>query len=487
MDCNNDDSYMGMRLLTDNAPFDKQRCEAICEATSQYNIDHPQDPTQPPRLCKFYNTYILNKNYISQGQVCSMYTQFWDPEVYALNDGQYDGQGNHYTISSSVFFHNETDITSPVCPADITTLRTNTDAGAFCTSYNSYTAPTPITVTTTATIQACSNPTNLAKRDDGPGGLVEAVVAVYPSKVADPDVTGTVPALVTIPAESLSVANIYASATSEAVAELNGVQGTSADSPTPSPTSLAGSTTSSASSVVTPPAVSSAAVERRAVRTPQILAGRDSREISSACSRVIDTSTPTTTVEAATKQTSYSECAEFPTTCGGSSSAQLLAGSFTNFGSNIDDAYYTVQLPFPVCIYDTCSTTVHPSTNGLITLGNFGTTVWTNQPISSAGFSDPTLFVYWDDLYLFSGKRHYMSYSVCGSQGHRTVTFDWHLAHYQEDSNKLYRFSATFYEDNSKRINLRYFSTSDRGNSAAVGMQGSSAGRRKSNCHSPVH
>jgi hypothetical protein len=96
LDCNDNDAYMGMRLLTDNAPFDPERCAAICDATTQYNIQHPETG-KAPRLCKFYNTYILNKNYISQGQACSMYTQYWDPDTYATNDGQFDGEGNHYT------------------------------------------------------------------------------------------------------------------------------------------------------------------------------------------------------------------------------------------------------------------------------------------------------------------------------------------------------------------------------------------------------
>jgi hypothetical protein len=478
---------MGMRLLTDNAPFDKQRCAAICEATSQYNIDHPQDPIKPPRLCKFYNTYILNKNYISQGQVCSMYTQFWNPEVYALNDGQYDGQGNHYTISSSVFFHNQTDINTPVCPADITRLRSDTEAGAFCASHNSYTAPATSTVTTTATVQACGNPTTLAKRDDSSGGLIEAVVAVYPSKVDDPEVTGTIPALVTIPAESLTVANIYASATSEAIAELRGSQATSDGSSATSPTTLAESATSSVASVVTPPVVSTAAFRRRAVTTPQIFAGRDSREISSACAGIIDTSAPTKTVQAEAKQTSYSNCVESPSTCESGSSAQLVAGSFTSASNNIDDAYYGVELPFPICIYDTCSSTINPSSNGIITLGGFGTSEWFNTRIPVDYISGAALFVYWDDLYLYQSGRHYISYSICGPAGRRTVTFDWNVAHIGTGpTGLLYRFSATFYENNPKRINLRYFNTPDHGSSATVGMQGSASQSRKFNHYTAV-
>lgn len=165
---------MDMRLLNDNAPFDPQRCEAVCEATSQYNIDHPgDDPSKLPRLCKFYNTYILNGNFYSQGLVCAMYTESWDPSVYAMNDGQWRGD-DHYTTSSSVFFYNTTDVTTPVCPTDIDRLRDDADAGAFCTSFNSYVVSATSTITSytsTTTIDACGAPTAPLKRDGESGAI----------------------------------------------------------------------------------------------------------------------------------------------------------------------------------------------------------------------------------------------------------------------------------------------------------------------------
>lgn len=476
---------MGMRLLTDNAPFDPLRCAAICEASSQYNIDHPQDSNTAPRLCKFYNTYILNKNYISQGQVCSMYTQFWNPDRYAVNDGQWDGQGNHYTISSSVFFHNETDITAPVCPSDITSLRSDTGAGTFCTSYNHYTAPAASTVyvtTGTTTVEACGSPTQHAKREENLGGVVEAVVAVYPSKVNDPDITGTVPAVVTIPAQSLSAPSAYASATSVAIAALGGDDTASSTPSATSPSSSVARNTGSITSTGATTAPTTEVVIKRAAATPPIFVGRDSHDISSACSRIIDTATPTTTIQVQATQTTYNECARFPTTCQGGSAPQLIAGSFSNAPYNIDDTYYTVILPFQICIYGTCSTKVQVSTNGVISLGDYGISAYTNFDIPYAGFSpNAVLYAFWDDLFIYSGQRHYMDYSLCGSEGHRSVTFDWRMGRYAAASDgPLYSFSVTFYEDKPSRVYIKYFGTTDQGGSATIGMQGPDNGQRKS-------
>ncbi|KAL1655473.1 hypothetical protein SLS61_001937 [Didymella pomorum] len=462
VDCNNDDAYMGMRLLTDNAPFDPQRCAAICDATSQYNIDHPGDPSVPPRLCKFYNTYILNKNYISQGQACSMYTQYWNPSVYATNDGQWDGQGNRYTISSSVFFYNTTDVVTPVCPVDITRLQSNADAGAFCTSYNSYVAPLATTVTTytsTTTIAGCG-PTNRVKRNGESGAVVHGVVAVYPSKVADSDITGTVPALVTVPAERLSDAGAVASATAAAISQL----GASDSEPASAPPTGA--------STAAPPATTTAAVAKRAVATPAIFAGRDPRQISSACSRVIGTGPSTVTVKAVATEVV----------------SNIIAGSFTSATEDYDDWEFAVTLPFEICIYSKCSTTAHPSTNGLITLGSYGTEIYNNEIFSinhEAFHNEAILFAFYDDLQIYRGQQHYMSYRICGAQGQRSITFEWRVGRWRAPANgPLYKFSATFYEGKPSLIKLRYFSTTDQGSSASIGMQGYYNGQYKSYVYS---
>jgi hypothetical protein len=87
---------------------------------------------------------------------------------------------------------------------------------------------------------------------------------------------------------------------------------------------------------------------------------------------------------------------------------------------------------------------------------------------------------FWDDLYIYAGQQHYMDYSLCGDTGRRTVTFDWRMGRYAAPSNgPLYSFSATFFEDQPSRVQLTYFGTTDQGNSASVGMQGTTNGQRK--------
>lgn len=524
---------MGMRLLTDGAPFDTQRCAAICDATTQYNIEHPpENPAIPPRLCTFYNTFILSKSFISQGQYCAMYSQYWDPELYANNSGQYDGEGNHYTISSSEFFRNETDVPSPICPADLSDLRDDFMANVFCNSYISFSRPAAIstTITNMATFEICSttatttatnpgnsvsttleaspatptdsvattclNPVtftptnadsastvtcgNIGKRDASPEGVNEAVVAVYPDKVPDPAITGSVPAEATISVNDLSVAGAYSSATSRAISQLDvsktGASVPPTDSPTPRKTLQATPT--------------SAINKRQTALMPSFFEGRDYRDISSACSQIVDTATQTITYTNPIVPTvsPIVDCLNV-TVCTDKSPPTLIGRSFFNASVKLDDVYYSIDLPFEICIYSTCNSTVRPSSNGIITLGKSATGAFNNDnygiPTYATLASDElpletALFVYWDDLYIFPGQPHYMDYSICGQEGSRSVVFSWKVGHFKSNvssdgpvyDGKTWSFSATFFENMKSRIDLKYDSIPDQGVSASVGMQG---------------
>lgn len=65
---------------------------------------------------------------------------------YATNSGQTRGS-DRYTITDSYIASNATDKGDTSCPGDIAYLK-SANAGEFCTSYNSYTAPTVSTATT---------------------------------------------------------------------------------------------------------------------------------------------------------------------------------------------------------------------------------------------------------------------------------------------------------------------------------------------------
>lgn len=68
LNCNGADTYMGSKMWNDaNTPFLEDRCAAACSAQSAYNLRHPPSKGSP-KLCQFYNTYVLLKNGSPQGQ-----------------------------------------------------------------------------------------------------------------------------------------------------------------------------------------------------------------------------------------------------------------------------------------------------------------------------------------------------------------------------------------------------------------------------------
>jgi hypothetical protein len=97
-DCQNTDTYMGYKLF-ENTPFDTALCAAACSAQTAYNVAHPPQ-TGAVRKCNYWNTYLLNKNGIAQGQFCAMYTEKWAAS-YATNVGQWRGNDQYVHILSS--------------------------------------------------------------------------------------------------------------------------------------------------------------------------------------------------------------------------------------------------------------------------------------------------------------------------------------------------------------------------------------------------
>lgn len=139
VDCTGEDPYMGMRAFPDGNPFDPARCAAVCAETNDYAIKNAE-PGKEPRLCRFYNTYVLSKNDRTQGAVCSLYTRAWDPAEFAVNDGQYDQAGNHFTISSSVISAFNASSPEPSCTPVKAKACTASDPVAFRGSYTNATA-----------------------------------------------------------------------------------------------------------------------------------------------------------------------------------------------------------------------------------------------------------------------------------------------------------------------------------------------------------
>ncbi|KAI0416359.1 hypothetical protein F5X98DRAFT_388110 [Xylaria grammica] len=154
-DCGGFDTYLGSKMFTDG-PFDPALCAAACTAQSEYNLAHPPT-TGSAQTCQFFNTYLLLKNGLPEGQVCSMYSLSWDA-TYSLTSGQWR-DGDHYSVAYSFTYSNSTSPGSPRIPCPVATASSLIAASTlqpYCSSLLSYTTPivtstqvVPITVPST--------------------------------------------------------------------------------------------------------------------------------------------------------------------------------------------------------------------------------------------------------------------------------------------------------------------------------------------------
>jgi len=69
LDCNGEDTYMGMRYWQDGK-FDAQRCITACEETKDVS----------GRQCHFVNTYMQRRNNVPVVQHCAMFSKYWPIE-----------------------------------------------------------------------------------------------------------------------------------------------------------------------------------------------------------------------------------------------------------------------------------------------------------------------------------------------------------------------------------------------------------------------
>ncbi|KAK6003873.1 hypothetical protein QM012_008723 [Aureobasidium pullulans] len=111
-------TFMGSTIFT-KGTFSIQACADYCAAQTAYNVKHPASDGSPPRICAFFNTYMLYLNNAStpQGQYCTLYTEVWNSS-YATNKGQYRGS-DHYFVSYSFTFKNSTTVAPAPSVGDI--------------------------------------------------------------------------------------------------------------------------------------------------------------------------------------------------------------------------------------------------------------------------------------------------------------------------------------------------------------------------------
>lgn len=111
-DCTNTWTYLGYKSQPAGSNFDPRLCAAACEAQTAYNKANPP-PSKggkavAPVTCNAFGTYILTKTNKTgsyrEGQICTLYTVYWD-KVFAVNTASYDdATGAKYTYSSSSFY-----------------------------------------------------------------------------------------------------------------------------------------------------------------------------------------------------------------------------------------------------------------------------------------------------------------------------------------------------------------------------------------------
>ncbi|RDW58609.1 hypothetical protein BP6252_13085 [Coleophoma cylindrospora] len=438
LDCNGKDTYMGVKLFTTSI-FDVGLCAAACAANSAYNVAHPPS-TGSPDICTFFNTYLLSKNGVPQGQYCSLYTEPWDIS-YAVNSGQTRGK-DKYTVSYSFSYSNTTTPGTPVCSNNIAYLQSV--GSDFCTSYINYVAPTTTvgpTETSVATItaSATTSTTDIS------------TVTSFTTTTITGSANGPMKRDATSGAESdysIAIETIFASNPNKPGAR----------------------------------ATASAGV-KRAIATPASIAGWPAASISAACSQVatgtVTVTTTATTTVSTTSTTSSTVIVPSTVTATATStftvpgvllaSPTAIVGSLQGSPDNYDDPYFSLTVPFPIGAYGSYSTSVSLSINGRLCIGD-DSGAYANAALPDTGLPNTCVLGYYDDLYIYQGTQQGIYYEVTGAIGSRKLVFEYYVSHYQQPY-QYYHFTMSFYEATPGVTDVVYYSVSDFGASATVGAQ----------------
>ncbi|GAB7327857.1 hypothetical protein MBLNU13_g11647t1 [Cladosporium sp. NU13] len=114
-DCTKTWTYLGYKLFQP-ASIDPRLCAAACDEHTAYDKAHPargaDDRVLAPVACNAFGSYILTKTNSTNGrtaefqvgQMCTMYTNYWN-ETFAVNREAFDDAvGAKYTYSFSTFY-----------------------------------------------------------------------------------------------------------------------------------------------------------------------------------------------------------------------------------------------------------------------------------------------------------------------------------------------------------------------------------------------
>lgn len=153
------------------------------------------------------------------------------------------------------------------------------------------------------------------------------------------------------------------------------------------------------------------------------------------------------------------------------SSPTAIVGSLSGAAGSYDDYYYGLTLPFAIGAYGKFNTQISLSINGRVCLGSNDNHAYSNYPLPDSQLVASTCVMgYFDDLYIYQGTQQGIYYQISGAIGQRRLDFEYYVSHYIT-STEYYHFTMSFYEALPGVTDVKYYSVSDRGASATVGIQ----------------
>lgn len=151
-----------------------------------------------------------------------------------------------------------------------------------------------------------------------------------------------------------------------------------------------------------------------------------------------------------------SECIPFGATPSLSNPTALVSDS-----DSVDDAFYSVSLPFAIGAFDVYDTIVFVSANAMVTLGR-GTDDWSSTPLPADTVPEVSVFAYWSDLVYYGIPGHGVRYEVFNGPHGRQVTFEWRGLNFETKALRFH-IQLSFYEDFPGRLNASFITTANKG------------------------
>lgn len=192
-----------------------------------------------------------------------------------------------------------------------------------------------------------------------------------------------------------------------------------------------------------------------------------------------------------------SNCSNTSTHCSTGICSSVPTVQLTSFtplwvgGNNgsIDDAVFSTILPFNITLYNTKTSSVQMTTNGVRSdVMQDGQAIdfylsqvlcfsdcsnayqGTSLPTTNV-FTDVTMFPCWADLYISAKTWQGLYVGSTGTAPARQLTFEYYLSHFSAPTTYAH-FNVRFFENRSNIVEFNYFEVDDQGTSCTVGVQG---------------